>query len=303
LGLITPIPTAAPGANNAAGNAVSGNEDGSVGAFRAVKRFGQWLGFLAGLWHLTSLDAPTVAVVWTLSFAWAAGIRLPVWVPAIVLLGAWAVYVGDRLLDARVERGPLRERHRFHWRYRRVLAPLAAVALCAALILAIRWMPAASLVRTCILGAAAAAYFAAVHLGVRLPRPASKELLVGVIFTLACAGPTLGRMTAGRLSMLPVVACFVLLAWLNCSAIESWEGHRSRRLFWLAMALAKGCLMAAVLMAALGDLRIAGLAGAAAVSAGLLAGLDRYSERLSPLALRVSADWVLLAPVVLLLWR
>lgn len=52
-------------------------------------------------WHLSSLDAPTVAVVWSLGFAWAAGVRLPVWIPILLALVAWAVYIGDRLLDAR----------------------------------------------------------------------------------------------------------------------------------------------------------------------------------------------------------
>jgi len=49
------------------------------------------------LWHLASLDAPTVAVVWTLGFAWAASVRLPPWIPVLLALATWAVYVADRL--------------------------------------------------------------------------------------------------------------------------------------------------------------------------------------------------------------
>ncbi len=52
------------------------------------------------LWHLASLDAPTVAVVWTLAFAWAAGVHLDRWVLVLLASGTWTVYVGDRLLDA-----------------------------------------------------------------------------------------------------------------------------------------------------------------------------------------------------------
>ena len=71
------------------------------------------------LWHLTSLDAPTVAVVWTLAFARATGVQLPTWVPLLIALGTWTVYVGDRLLDARsglrsCSFNRLRERHFFH---------------------------------------------------------------------------------------------------------------------------------------------------------------------------------------------
>jgi hypothetical protein len=40
-------------------------------------------------------------VAWSLNFAWAAGVNLPKWVPVLLALGTWAVYVGDRLLDAR----------------------------------------------------------------------------------------------------------------------------------------------------------------------------------------------------------
>lgn len=53
------------------------------------------------LWHLSSLDAPTVAIVWSLAFAWTANVRLPWWVLVLLPLGVWTVYVADRLLDAR----------------------------------------------------------------------------------------------------------------------------------------------------------------------------------------------------------
>ncbi|MEI4861391.1 hypothetical protein Q8G41_27770, partial [Klebsiella pneumoniae] len=46
------------------------------------------------LWHLASLDAPTVAVVWALSFAWAAGVHLTPWTPLLLASGTWSVYVG-----------------------------------------------------------------------------------------------------------------------------------------------------------------------------------------------------------------
>ena len=100
---------------------------------------------LLRIWHLFSLDAPTLAVVWCLAFAWAAGVPLSPW--ALVLLGmaTWIAYVGDRVLDARLGRDPalLRDRHRFYgdlWRARRVVlfgsvlgAALVCLACCFAL--------------------------------------------------------------------------------------------------------------------------------------------------------------------------
>lgn len=72
------------------------------------------------LWHLSSLDAPTVAAVWSLGFAKTAGVRLPAWAPVLLVFVTWFVYVSDRLLDARsalrardIHR--LRQRHYFHW--------------------------------------------------------------------------------------------------------------------------------------------------------------------------------------------
>jgi hypothetical protein len=190
------------------------------------------------LWHLCSLDAPTVAVVWSAAFAWAAGMRVPAWTLAIQALAVWAVYVGDRLLDARAalrtgEPERLRERHFFHWRYRRVLGPAAAVALCAAAGLILVTMPAMARVRNAAMAGAALAYFARVHFGgwdedgarEGAERLFTKEMLVGVLFAVGCSLPAMGRMpSSARGAIFCVVGFFALLAWLNCRSIEQWEG-------------------------------------------------------------------------------
>ncbi len=268
------------------------------------------------LWHLASLDAPNVAVVWALAFAWAGGIRLPAWVPALLALGTWTVYVGDRLLDARagltsgaVER--LRERHFFHWRHRRVLTPLAVVAGTAASGMIALFMPMAIRERNAVLGAAALAYFSGVHApGLRWLRLLPKELVVGVLFTAGCALPTMTRM---RLSGLPdaalgglraPVTLYAALAGLNCHAIEWWEAERMERspqLFAASAALGCAGVGMTLLLASMAEPRLAALAACAAGSAGMLACLDRRRARLSPLALRTAADLVLSAPIVCLM--
>jgi hypothetical protein len=280
-------------------------------------------GRAAVLWHLTSLDAPTVAVVWTLAFAHAAHVLLPLWVPCMLALGAWAVYIGDRLLDARSAHTPLRERHHFHWRHRRGFTALGVAAAVATLALIAACMPVAAMGRNAVLGGAAMVYFTGVHLrwfpdtsrddrpGRRFPRLVSKELLVAVLFTLACVSPAWARMSTGRTTLLPAAACFVLLAWLNCHAIESWECGRDAdgsaqagsSIFRLGSALGIGCLIAAAInyrQAGSHDTPVAMLIACAAVSAALLAGLDRFASRLSPLTLRTAADLVLLTPLILL---
>lgn len=270
---------------------------------------------LLALWHLTSFDAPTVAIVWSLAFAWAAGIPLPGWAPLLLALMAWSAYVGDRLLDARAglrdaERHPLHERHLFHWRHRRILIPLAAGALLAAARIIFVQMPHTSLTPNSLLGAAAFAYFSGVHSHRKLPRLATKEVLVGVIFTAACMLPVWLRMgTAARHpehggALLVLGIFFAALAWFNCFAIAQWESTDARMLQRISVARS-ACLLALAGALLAGSLfayrpRAAALLMAAALSALLLALLDRNRHRLAPLALRAAADFVLLTPILLL---
>jgi len=272
---------------------------------------------LPALWHLTSLDAPTVAVTWAVAFAWAEHVRLPVWVLAILALAAWTSYVGDRLLDALRARHPLRDRHHFHWRHRRILVPLAVTAFLVAIGLVLLYMPIAARNRNSVLAVAALAYFTGVHSGqpaagrLRLPRirPANfpvKEMLVGVIFTLACAVPAWTRMNAHRVEMIAPVIGFMALAWLNCRAIEVWESVSSRSdsrpngIFRLALILALSLTLAAVVAGSVGSTHNAALLATGGVSAALIGALDRNQHRLSAVMLRTAADLVLLTPLALL---
>jgi hypothetical protein len=273
------------------------------------------------LWHLISLDAPSVAAVWTLAFAWAAGIRLPMWIPFLLALTAWAVYLGDRLLDAhlalrRGELEALRDRHLFHHRHRRVLIPVAALAACAAAAIVFTLMPTPARERNSLLGFAALAYFTRVHsAGLESPGAAAsrsrrffrKELLVGLLFTAACALPALSRLwSAGNFQpwpvpMLATATAFALLAWLNCHAIDRWESaaHVGRSIASLGCLLAFGTGALAALFA-MQQPRIAALLAAASASSLLLALLDRLRDDLTPVALRALADLALLTPIVLL---
>lgn len=266
-------------------------------------------------WHLASLDAPTVAVIWTLSFARTAGVHLPLWALVLSALGTWCVYVGDRILDARraLRLGRLdllRERHFFHWRHRRVLAPLSGFAAIASAAIIFSQMPAAVREHDSVLALAALAYFSGVHApGSRklrwLSRVWSKEFVVGVLFTAGCALPTLTRLRmqpenrAGVVVLLLAMSFYAALGWLNCTAIEHWEADEGRGIAWLAGLIGAGAVLLALACAAF-DLRVAALCAACAGSALLLAVLDRQSGRLTPLALRCAADLVLLTPLVCL---
>lgn len=273
------------------------------------------------LWHLASLDAPTVALVWASSFAWATRTHLSLQAAAVIALGVWTVYVSDRLLDARASlrhhtEHRLRERHYFHWRHRRVFVPFAVAAGAATAILVLGCLPVVARERDSVLAAASLAYFARVHHSqlspIRRSRPffpplVTKELLVGVLFAAGCALPALGAAWAApattRWVFIGMVGYFAALAWLNCHAIERWESEAKREsenrgalsLAGLACALASLGLGAALLICRAHP-RPALLVAAAALSALLIALLDRIRMRLTAVTLRAAADLVLLAP-------
>jgi hypothetical protein len=261
---------------------------------------------LLRLWHLTSLDAVTVAVIWTVAFAWAAHLSLPWWPPVVVGLSAWSFYIADRLLDARRACTPLRTRHYFHWQHRNVFLPLAAGCGISALVLVLWKMPFRFEMRDSVIAVAAVAYFARVHTSGEsnpfVPRRKSrrwvrKELLVALVFTAACAAPALAR-SMTRWSLVPVLMVFAALAWLNCHAIESWESGDASSvrpaMQWLIAATFTG----AVCMAFLHEPRMCLLLLSAGASACLLGLLDHHQQRLSGMALRTLADLVLLTPLV-----
>jgi len=277
------------------------------------------------LWHLASLDAPTVAVVWASGFCRAAGTHLSLQAAAVIALGVWTVYVGDRLLDARASlhhhtEYRLRERHYFHWRHRRLFMPFAVVAGAVTAILVLRCIPVVARERDSVLAAASLAYFARVHRRQLSPvesgRPffppiVTKELLVGVLFAVGCAMPALGAVWSAPATTRWVLICavgyFAALAWLNCYAIEQWESEGEREskaerrgnlsLGVLSKALALFGLIAALLLYTIHP-RAALLLAAAALSALLIALLDRIRPQLDSVALRAAADLVLLAPAI-----
>ena len=272
---------------------------------------------LLRLWHLSSLDAPTVAVTWSLGFAWMMGVHLAHAIPVLLALISWSIYVGDRLLDARAalranDRGALRERHYFHWRHRRVLLPGAAAAATLAVVLILACLSPGVRDRDSVLGLATLAYFSGVHFPHRIARRlcslVTKEFLVGLLFTAGCILPTVSRLReapafpAALLLLLLPGLLFTALAWLNCAAIDCWESG-TRPGIAAPAALVGSASVGFALILGPSQPRAAVLLLAAGASAALLALLDRTRARFTPLAMRAAADLVLLTPLILLAAR
>jgi len=291
------------------------------------------------LWHLTSLDAPTVAAVWSLALAWCPHLHLRPWTPLLLALTTWCIYVGDRLLDARTglrgtSRTGLRERHTFHWRHRRVLLPMAAITASVAAAIFLAFTPSIVRERGWVLAIASFFYLSGVHLGsgknasTRKRRRSfpTKEFFVGVLFTAGCALPSWPQMEwlrADQSALWPFwipVACFAALAWLNCACIARWETmdawreSHSRALLdreQAAKIAVPACFAAAILLVVVTVVlaaialpahpRTSALLTAGSASALLLALLDSMRDRIEASTLRAAADLALLTPVILLL--
>ena len=268
---------------------------------------------LLALWHLLSLDAPTVAITWTIFVARTWHVTLPASVPCAMFVGVWAIYAADRLLDAGRRREPLEERHLFHGDHRLGFQAVLWVAA-AALIPLIVVMPERMRNLYLLLGALLVVWLSAIHL---LPGPARrrripKELAVGIFFSAAVFLPSAavaahpGMWVAG---ILAANACS-----LNCLFIYAWEHPLSsaaaahtttqfglRRLQAVAAAsIVLPVILWMVLRFTEQGADVAPVAMAVSFTAAWLLLLDRSRGRWERTTLRAAADLALLSPLLVL---
>lgn len=279
------------------------------------------------LWHLLSLDAPSVAALWTFAIARAVGLHLPWTEPAAMFVAVWMLYASDRLLDARPlpDGSPppdLEERHRFHQRHRRIFLFMIVVAA-GALVVLLHLLDPRALHLYALLAALLSAWLLLIHAR-PVPTAAShrmpKELAVGVFFPAAVFIPTVARLPQLRLDLLPEALLFAAVCTVNCLFLYAWEHPGSRthahwttrwsthHLATLAnlIAAASGTLVAASLLhkfpgssLAMGQASTV-LASCTLLSSLLLLLLHEMRRSLKPVHLRALADLVLLTPALVL---
>lgn len=270
---------------------------------------------IPGYWHLLSLDAPTVAILWAWALGRAAHVRSSPGATVILGIGTWLIYIADRLLDGRssARAANLRERHLFHARHRKPLLVAGSIA-CAPLL----WLIAARMSvearrEDTLLFAASMLYFAVVHLRpLPIPSPFRREFAVGIIFACATAIPAWSTPGVSHRELLLPVLLFAALCCLNCLAIDDWESSQPSTLRRFpvssaALVVAAGAA-ALTLDAVLHQPSSAGLDAAGLLSALILFALHRLHRRsaggfepISLFALRIAADAALLTPLLLLL--
>jgi hypothetical protein len=267
------------------------------------------------LWHLLSLDAPTVAALWTWFVARASHIALSPVVPAAMFLAVWILYAADRLLDSRHLDQPnqppaddLEARHLFHHAHRRTfLVAIAAAGL--ALAALIPQLDPRAVGLYCIEGALLIGWFVVLH-ATRNAHRLPKELAVGLFFSAAIFIPTLVRDAAPR-PLLPAAILFAAVCSLNCLFIYAWEHedspeslhppHASTRLAVDRLPLIGGAtLLANIALVIMSGRTHFAVFLACGLAALLLLALHQNRRRLTRTHLRAAADLALLTPLLLL---
>jgi hypothetical protein len=267
------------------------------------------------LWHLLSLDAPTVATLWTWFIASTNHVMLPLSSALAMTLAVWTLYAGDRLMDARLmDARPLdnnhedfEARHHFHHLHRSAFLTgifLASIALATLL----PHLEPAAIRLYVILGALVSAYFILIHATTvthRLP----KEIAVGLFFAAATFIPTVARCPDLRLALLPAAILFAALCSLNCLFIYAWEHpapygdqrtHTITRLALRNLPLLTILLIISSLAIALLDSQTPWpITSAIAIAAILLLLLHNQRHAISRVTLRAAADIALTTPLLL----
>jgi hypothetical protein len=272
----------------------------------------RWSSWLLSRWHLLSLDAPTVAAVWTWFVARAFHVRLPWTDVAAMFVAVWMLYAADRMLDGLVldedpQAGGLEARHLFHhlfhdfFRWGIVNGFVVLICLVAVMNrLEVRLYVA--------LGVLLAGWFVLIH---RSGRPLPKELAVGLFFALALCVPTASRLGTGWLQLWVPALVIGILCSLNCLFLYAWEHENgsqavahgfielaARGLVPLSLCAvgAAGCLVPLV------NATARPVVIAAALALGLLMLLHGLRLRIASTTLRALADFVLLTPLLLGMW-
>ena len=266
------------------------------------------------LWlNVLGLDAPIVAVVWQFFFAEALRLKIPTSNYLTLGLIVWVIYSADRLLDARRLRAPetASARHRFYRDWFHVMMPLTMAGLILSVVAVLMVLPETILYCGAVLFLFVIVYF--IHriwvngpMLVVLP----KEIFTGMVFAF---GTTLTGYTWSSdipdALYSPEVLCFGGLCSLNCMAISIWErdadadndGNALPQVFpaivpYFAV-LCWGVVIAGAVFALMqkGSVTFPVFL-AVTTGGGLLALLASFEKRMSPVTLRVAADFAVLLP-------
>jgi len=176
--------------------------------------------------NLVCLDAPLVAVAWQWLFARSFGARLPFFLPMLLFLTAWLIYLGDRFADTiRLPAGtPISPRHRFCREHIIGWWVAVVVIFVVDFSVAIRTLDLQMFLLGATLGAICALYLFLNHsLGGKWPAIPMKEKAIGVLFAAGTTLAVVGQLPGLTISFAFVVILFAVLCTFNCLCIAAWE--------------------------------------------------------------------------------
>lgn len=233
------------------------------------------------------------------------------WPERLVLAtSVWLAYTADRWIEAwRLDHAMVRTpRHLFHQRWRWPVALVATVALAVDLATALTYLTPGDIVAGSMLVAAVLAYLLShqwLHRHARWRLP--KEICVAILLTLGVW--LFVRQASGASLWLPL-GLFSLLCLTNCALISRWEVDVDRHhgqtsialdvpggtriigwLPWITMTAAVAAVVA-------GPVTTITPATCAALTALLLAWIDRVEPRIGWPRARLMSDMALLTPLV-----
>ncbi len=259
------------------------------------------------LWHLLSLDAPSVAALWTWFAARTVGVHLPLAAPLAMFISVWMLYAADRLLDS-THSTDLEARHHFHRRHSTAFFT-GIIAGSVALVTLSHFIYPEAVCLYALLGGMLFAWFILIHAR-RGPRRLPKEIAVGLFFPAAVFIPTVARDPALRIVLVPHAILFAAVCSLNCLFIYAWEHPGTRPHAHWTTRLATRHLPLLVILVFAASVILASisyahgpwqLASACAASALALLVLHQSRHRIGSTTLRAASDAVLLTPLLLLL--
>jgi hypothetical protein len=281
------------------------------------------------LWHLLSLDAPTIAALWTWFIASANHVRLPLASTLAMAIAVWMLYAADRLMDARLmdtrflDADPthyegLEARHYFHHRHR---SAFFCGILLGSIVLALLLphLEPEAIRLYLVLAGLVSVYFLLIHATrtaeaqKKVAHLLPKEVAVGLFFAAATFIPTVARCPNLRSRLLPFALLFAALCSLNCLFIYAWEHahfptthnppHPITHIALQKLPSLTALLALSGAAITLFDQRAPWpVPYAIALSAALLLLLHNHRLAIAPVTLRAAADLALATPLLLLLF-
>ncbi|CAN5637902.1 hypothetical protein BH18VER1_BH18VER1_16760 [soil metagenome] len=258
-----------------------------------------WLNFVC-------LDAPIVAVSWAWLFARGFGIPIPAGEAGALFLTAWLIYLADRFGDSLSvdPRGPTSARQRFCLRHRRAwTAVLLAVAAADLFVICIS-LNTRECVAGTVIGLCAVIYLSVNQLLPKIWRVLPmKEFSIGLLFAAGTMVPLSASLTR---AVPPIWFLFACLCAMNCICIAFWEraldAAQQRISIATAFPRVARLVLPVLLLLCLTSVLFAvqPLFLCIAISAGLLAVLHVFGERLAPDSRTALADLIMLSPLFIL---